>query len=67
MDYLDQTVGQLESEVISSQIGGDFLCWGCGEFGQHGHCTPVDVTLADSVIQQFSSPLGDTRVLIVCI
>lgn len=58
MDYQDQTAGQQESEVIRQEIGGDFLCWGCGEFGQHGHKTTVDVTLPDGVMQHFSA-LGD--------
>ena len=34
--------------------GSEFLCWGCGEFGQHCHMSSSDVTFNDSRVVSLS-------------
>ena len=32
---------------------GYFVCWGCGEFGQHCHDNKQEVTFQDGVVEKF--------------
>jgi len=31
----------------------NFISWGCGEFGQHGHGAQEDVTIGDGLMENF--------------
>lgn len=42
------------SSISSRSNSGMLLSWGCGEFGQHGHCHHSDVSLVDSEVKFFT-------------
>ncbi len=61
MDYLTETSDVTPPEVITSFNDGDLLCWGSGDFGQHGHGTSMDVTFSEGCIPDFSASCGDMK------
>ena len=42
-------------QLTASGRSGQFLCWGCGEFGQHCHGDVGDVSCRDGFVERFSS------------
>ena len=44
--------GVLEDSDEDSEES-NFISWGCGEFGQHGHGRKEDVAMDDGLMEQF--------------
>ena len=44
---------KLDSQHIREDATGHLLCWGCGEFGQHGHGYKKEVAFLDGAVEQF--------------
>lgn len=44
-----------ESTHYREDATGHMLCWGCGEFGQHGHGYKKEVTFTDGAVEMFCS------------
>lgn len=45
---------------------GHLLCWGCGEFGQHGHGYKKEVQFLDGALELFYGPRENQAKHIAC-
>ncbi|KAK3601176.1 hypothetical protein CHS0354_004375 [Potamilus streckersoni] len=67
---MSDLAGQAEEEVEENKLDnseeGRFICWGCGEFGQHCHGQTKDVSFADGLVSKFSKQYNMRIKLVGC-
>ncbi|KAL3865613.1 hypothetical protein ACJMK2_042985, partial [Sinanodonta woodiana] len=65
-DLASQAEEETEENKLDNSEEGRFMCWGCGEFGQHCHGQTKEVSFADGLVSKFSQQYNMRIKLVGC-